>query len=127
MAKVFVSYRSADYLEADRLAEALREAGHSVALDIWAINVGDSILSWMNQELENAHYLVMCYSSSGLAPWMNQEWMSTLARQLNGENIKILPVLLTGGKPPAILADIKYANLIKNWDEGIALILKALK
>jgi hypothetical protein len=53
--------------------------------------------------------------------------MSTLARQLNGMDVKILPVRLTGGDPPAILADRKYADLVEDWSKGVSLLLDAMK
>jgi hypothetical protein len=53
--------------------------------------------------------------------------MSTLARQLNGHNVKILPIRLTGGQPPAILADIKYLDLMKDWNRGVSELLRAIK
>ena len=46
---------------------------------------------------------------------------------MEGKGIKILPVLLTGGKPPAILADIKYADLVKDWPGGVAQVIRAIK
>jgi len=53
--------------------------------------------------------------------------MSALARQLDGCHVKILPVLLTGGSPPAILADIKYADLVRDWDRGVKQLLRAIR
>jgi hypothetical protein len=53
--------------------------------------------------------------------------MSALARQLEGHNVRILPVRLTGGGPPAILADIKYADLVRDWDKGVAELLAATR
>ena len=53
--------------------------------------------------------------------------MSSLARQLNGYGIKILPVRLSGGEPPPILADIKFADLTKNWQVGIDELLRAMR
>jgi hypothetical protein len=128
MANVFISHRGDDLEEAEQLAEEIEDAGHQVWLDEWNINVGDSLVEEMNEGLEGAAYLVMCYSSSGVtSPWMGREWMAALSRQLNGCNIKILPVLLTGGGPPAILADIKYADLVTDWDKGVADLLRAVK
>jgi TIR domain len=43
MARVFVSHRGSDATEAEQLADELRKAGHQVRLDVWAVNVGDSI------------------------------------------------------------------------------------
>ena len=57
---------------------------------------------------------------------MSREWMATLAHQLNGYEVKVLPVRLSGGKPPAIVADIKYADLVKDWDNGVIELLKAM-
>ncbi len=58
---------------------------------------------------------------------MGREWQSALARQLNGSAVKILPVILTGGSPPAILADVQYVDLTKNRPAAIASLLKAIR
>jgi len=128
MANVFISHRRVDDAEAERLATEIRNVGHDVWLDVWEIGIGDSIIQRMNEGLTGATYLVLCYSSSDvLAPWISSEWMNTLARQLNGENVKILPVRLTGGTPPAILASIRYADLVVDWPRGVADLLRAIK
>ncbi len=128
MANVFISHRGSDVQEAERLADEIRNAGHQVWLDKWNISVGDSIVERMNEGLEGATYVVVCYSSAGVtSPWMSREWMSALARQLNGYGVKLLPVLLTGGEPPAILADIKYADLVKNRSQGVSELLLSMR
>lgn len=128
MANVFISHRGSDNYEAEQLAIKLRDASHDVWLDIWKIDLGDSIIERINQGLTGSTYVVVCYSSSGVeVPWMSREWMATLARQLNGFQVKLLPVVLTGGQPPAILADLKYADLTRDWDGGIAEIIKAIR
>jgi hypothetical protein len=128
MANVFISHRIGDSNEAERLANALKAAGHKVWLDRWALDVGDSIIQEINDGLEGSTYLILCYSSAGVtSPWMGSEWMSTLARQLNGANVRLLPVRLTGGDPPAILADRKYADLVKDWSNGVSQLLAAIK
>ena len=128
MANVFISHRGSDAQEAERLADEIRNAGHQVWLDKWNISLGDSIVERMNEGLEGATYVVVCYSSSGVtSPWMSREWMSALARQLSGHGVKLLPVLLTGGDPPAILADLKYADLVSDWSRGISELLQAMR
>lgn len=127
MANVFISHRTADAVEVELLAEEIRRAGHTVWLDTREIGIGDSIIGRINEGLEGAAYLVLCYSSAGASPWTDVEWMSTLARQLSGHGVKILPVLLTGGTPPAILADIRYADLVKDWSGGVAELLRAIR
>jgi hypothetical protein len=128
MAQVFVSHRGEDTDMAERLAMELRHCGHEVWLDLWRLDLGDSIVSAIDDGLAVSSYLVLCYSSAGVhAPWMSREWMSTLARQLNGQPVKILPIRLTGGTPPAILADVKYADLVTDWSAGVAALCKALE
>jgi len=127
MANVFFSHRGADAVLAEQLAEEIRSAGHSVWLDTWEVTVGDQIIERMNEGLTGSAYLVVCYSSAGMAPWMNIEWMSALARQLNGEGVKVLPVRLSGNDAPAILSGTKYADLIANWKHGVAELLRAIK
>ncbi len=128
MANVFISHRGQDLAAAERVAREIRDAGHSVWLDEWNIALGDSVVARINQGLEGAAYVVVCYSSAGvMSPWMSREWMSALARQLNGYGVKVLPVLLTGGEPPAILADIKYADLVRDWPGGLSQLLKAIR
>jgi TIR domain len=127
MATIFVSNRSADNDEARRLASELIDCGHQVWFDQWRIDLGDSIVQKMDEGLTGSTFVVLCYSSSGvLSPWISREWMSALAAQLDGRGVKVLPVRLTGGEPPAILRDIKYADLARDWTAGVRQLLKAV-
>jgi hypothetical protein len=125
---VFISHRGSDADLASRLAEEIQRKGYNVWLDDWEILVGDSVVERINVGLENAKYAVICYSDSGvISNWMSREWMSALARQLEGHGIRLLPVRLSGGTPPAILADIRYADLVKDWDRGVAELMRSLE
>ena len=127
MANLFISYRKCDTSAAEQLAQELRAASHDVWFDEWKITLGDSIIQRMNEGLESSSSLILCYSSIGVdSEWISREWMSALARQLSGQGIKILPVVLTGGAPPAIMADIKYIDLTNDWDAGVAKLLDAI-
>ncbi|MDD2755712.1 MAG: toll/interleukin-1 receptor domain-containing protein [Methanothrix sp.] len=124
---IFISHRGEDIALAERLATQLKQAGFEVWLDKWDIGIGDSIVGKINAGLENARYLILCYSEAGvLSSWMSCEWMATLGQQLNGYEVKVLPVRLSGGNPPAIMADIKYADLVKDWDNGMVELLNAM-
>ena len=35
--------------------------------------------------------------------------------------------LSTGGEPPAMLADLKYADLVRDWSAGVAELLRAIR
>lgn len=127
-ATVFISHRSQDSKDAERLAADLQARGHKVWLDLWEIAVGDSIVQKINEGLEGSVFLVLCFSSQDLlTPWMSREWFSALARQLNGEKVKILPVKLSGGQLPAILADFKYADAIEDYDTALRGLVSAIE
>lgn len=128
MANVFVSHRTTDTAEATRLAGEISRAGHKVWIDAWELNIGDKIIERINDGLGDADYVVLCLSIDGvMSKWISQEWMSTLARQLNGEGVKLLPVRLTGGELPAIIADIKFADLVADWTNGVAELLLSIR
>lgn len=113
---------------AERLAKELRERGHDVWIDSWKIKIGDSVIERINDGLAGTSFLVLCCSDigAGAGAWTEREWMSALARQLDGANVHILPVRLTGGTSPPILADVKYADLVADWQRGVDEICDAL-
>jgi hypothetical protein len=127
VAFVFVSHRGVDSDAAERIAEEIQAAGHHVWLDIWEIGLGDSIIERMNEGIAASAFLVLCCSVAGVdAPWISREWLSALARQLRGESVRLLPVLLPGGRAPAIIADLKHADLGADWHAGLAELLRAI-
>jgi hypothetical protein len=98
-----------------------------VWLDEDEVRPGDSIIEKMDSGLLDADVLVLCYSSIGVSsPWTSREWMSALARQLESAGIRVIPVRLAGGAAPAILADIRYADLSTDWNRGLTDLLRAL-
>ena len=110
---VFISHRSLDLVEAERLASELAARGHPVWLDSNQLAVGDSIVEKMNAGLDSSVYLVLCLLRSALTrpgP-LESGCLLSLARQMNGANVKVIPAKLPNGIVPAILADIKYADL----------------
>ena len=127
MAAVFISYRTPDRAPASALKAELEKCGHRVWMDSDQIAVGDSIVGKIDEGLDALDYLVLCYSSSGRSGYTDQEWTSTLHRQLSGHPVKVLPALLTGGEPPAILAGTRHADLVKDWDQGVADLCAAMK
>ena len=128
MSEIFISHRSADAVAAEKLANDIQKAGHHVWLDEWTIDIGDSIVKRMEEGLVGAAYLILCYSDAGvMTPWISREWMSTLARQMEGQDIRILPVTLTGRVAPAILSDIRSADLRTDWNRGLTLLLRSIK
>lgn len=127
-AKIFISHSGADAQEVEKLANTLVSVGYKVWLDPWEIGTGHSFVERIDEGLEGATFLILGYSGGGvIAAWMSREWMATYANQLKGRGVKILPVRLTGGDPPAALGDIKYVDLANDWSKGIDELLRALR
>lgn len=128
MARVFLSYRPGASASASRLAADLRDRGHEVWVREDAVGVGDSIVERVTQGLGSADYLVLCLTGSAEEnAWLNREWQSTLARQLDGYRIGLLPAMFSGGELPAILADVRYADFRKNWAAGLRDLLASIR
>jgi hypothetical protein len=124
---VFISHRSADLDLARELSSELSMRGNDVWLDDEKLLPGDSLVEQVQAGLMDSGYVILCLSSDGPSQWTDREWMSTLARRLSGIDVKLLPVLLSGGVLPAILADIKYVDLTHDWGRGIGLLCRAIK
>jgi hypothetical protein len=128
MVAVFVSHRADDKADAELLARDIKSRGHAVWLDSWEIHPGDSIIEKIGEGLASADYVVVCFSVAGSSsPWMAREWMSTLARQLEGVGVKLIPVLLDGGVPPVLLADVRYVDLTRDWAAGVNRLCAVLR
>jgi hypothetical protein len=127
VAAVFISYRTPDRAQAAALKADLEKCGHTVWMDTEKVQVGDSVVGKIDEGLAGLDYLVLCYSSAGRSAYTDQEWTSTLHRQLSGHPVKILPARLTGGDPPAILAGTRHADLVKDWAQGVADLCAAIR
>jgi hypothetical protein len=129
VAQVFVNHRGVDAVPTGRLAGELLAAGHDVRLNADEIEIGDSDAEEIDPGLASADVLVLCLSADadGIhTTRVIREWAPVLARQLAGHRVAILPVVLTGSRLPAVLADIKAADLVTDWQSGVGALLRAI-
>lgn len=128
MATLFISHRGSDTPVAKQLARDLRALGYTVWIDVDEVRVGDSIIARMGQGLRDADFLLMLFSEDQSdCPWMDREWMSFLARQLEHEGVRILPVKHGTAVGPAILRDIKCADLSRDWNRGVEELVSSIR
>jgi len=59
--------------------------------------------------------------------WARREWQSFLSRQLKGETITVLPILIEECRVPEIIADINYADFSESYHEAFLQLYNALK
>jgi hypothetical protein len=123
----FICHASEDKSAAHEVASCLQASGVNVWLDQWEIRVGDSIVERINSGLSSAsHLLVLLSKHSVVKPWVKRELSSAIMRQLRGESVVVLPVLLDECEIPPILSDIRYADCRAGISGGIAEILRAI-
>lgn len=127
MANVFISYPSSDKEASRRVAAQLASWGHQVWFDEWEIEPGDSIVERIQGGLTKLGYLLLCCSgSTAHSRWVSREWMSSLARQLRGDLVTLIPLRLDAEPVPVILGDIAFVDLSTDWDRGMNALKKSL-
>lgn len=106
----------------------LRRVGVNTWLDENIIKVGDSIIGKITEGLASFQVMALFLSTKSTeSVWAKREWQSFLSRQLNGDTISILPILLEKCKIPEILSDIKYADFSDSYHAGFIQLCNALK
>src|SRR5215469_9023957 len=101
---VFISHSAKDREFATRFAEDLDKAGLRVWLDLWHIKPGDSFVGAIEQAMKASRFLLIVMSPDYFqSAWTNQEWQYTLAQELAGSGIRLIPILLRDCEIPAIL------------------------
>ena len=106
---VFICHSSDDHDFVIQLAEKLKKDSIEVWIDDWEIDVGDSITQKVNEGLHKAGFFLIILSEHSInSDWVARELNSTLMRQINKKNVKILPVLLDAdfSEIPPLIADI---------------------
>ncbi len=124
---VFLSHSTKDGAAAEQIAKALSAFGYSVWYSDWAIAPGDSIVERINAALARNDTLVVLLSQASVASrWVAREVGSMLMAQLAGESVRILPVMIEECEPPAIMRELKYVNMIPDFQRGLLELVSCL-
>jgi hypothetical protein len=110
---VFLCHSALDKGKVRMVNDDLRHFGVKTWLDENNIKVGDSTVGKISDGLKSSQFMVVF-----LSLWARREWQSFLARQLKGNLITILPVLLDDCEIPDIISDLKYADFRTNYQDG---------
>jgi hypothetical protein len=117
---IFLCHSSADKGFVRMVNDDLRRLGATTWLDENNIKVGDSLVGKISDGLKTSQFLAVFLSPASVkSQWTTKEWQSYLSRQLAGNAVTVLPVLIEKCEIPAILADLKYANFTESYHEGL--------
>ncbi|MBQ7624981.1 MAG: toll/interleukin-1 receptor domain-containing protein [Clostridia bacterium] len=127
---VFISHASEDLGFARGIASDLLDAGYSVFLDDWSIDVGDRIFDKINESLNESSALIMIVSKNyNKSVCCKDEWSAFYNKACHLKSCRIYPIIIDDSKIPMILSQIKYLRI--NIDEDLTTelhpLLKALK
>ena len=124
---VFLCHSSADKGFVRMVNDDLRRLGASTWIDENNIKVGDSIVERIADGLKSSQFLAIFLSPESVkSKWALREWQSFIARQLSGDSLTVLPVLVRKCEVPAIIADLKYANFTESYYDGLRELRAAL-
>jgi hypothetical protein len=126
-ARIFLSHSKLDVGMAQRIAAGLRAFDLDVWYDEWAIRPGDSIVARISEGLAQTDVLVVLLSPNSVSSdWVAHELTATLMRQLRGQDVALIPVLVAECEVPTALSDIKYVDLAADFQRGFIQLLEAL-
>lgn len=126
--KVFLSHSSYDKSIVISVALDLKERGINTWLDAFDILPGESIMSKINDGLEECSYALLFLSKYSVkSNWVTKEWETMLWDEINLGKIKVIPIKLEECEIPKILQSKKYIDLSENYSEGLNRIIQTLK
>ncbi len=128
MARLFISYATANRSFVVRLADSLRALEHHVCLDVHNITAGQGIPQRVAKEVETADYLLAVLSKeSVVSSWMEHEWYAKYWEEVTSRRTAVIPVLLEDCDVPFFLRPKRYADFRSNYYQGLAELERALE
>lgn len=106
----------------------LTQLGMQVWLDEQSILVGDSITEKISQGLAKSDFFVIAISKHSLqSNWVQRELNAALMSELSKRAVQILPIRLDESELRALLADRKYADFSRSYQDGLRDLKTALE
>jgi len=126
---IFLSHSSKDKFFVRTLADHLRSYGIKVWINEAEINIGDSLTEKIGRAIENTDYVGVVLSHNSInSEWVQRELQIALQKEIKGEKMVVLPILIeTVGLPP-FLKDKQYADFTnpEKYENELIKLLKAL-
>ena len=127
--KVFISHSSIDLAFSRAIATDLMDAGFSVFLDDWSINIGERIFEKLSTGLSESKALIMIISKDYLnSVCCTDEWSAFYGKALHDQSCTIYPIIIDDATPPALISQIKYLRFNGNeYASALSTLLKVLE
>ena len=125
----FISHAGADRAWAEWVASELRDAGHSVELDVWDWTAGANFITKISDTLDRADRVVALWSAEYFRPsrYTTHEWSAVLADGREGRLVPVRIEDVPAGQVPPILRPMVYRDLFgMEEDEARRVLLEAV-
>jgi len=123
--RIFISHSHKDNLIVERLAEEIEASGFSCWLDLWEMEVGDSIRRRVEEGIKTADWLLVVLSKASVkSQWVVQEIDMAFVQELEKRHAFVLPVVLEPCEIPLSLRDKLYADFTADFNTGLQTLLK---
>jgi hypothetical protein len=126
---IFISHNSSDKTFARRLSADLAEHGVKVWIDEAELQLGDSLIQKIQAGIQEMDYLGVVLSPSSVAsPWVQRELEIALTDEIQGQRVKVLPLLYELCEMPSFLQGKLYADFTSTskYTDSLKLVLRRL-
>jgi hypothetical protein len=122
---IFISYSSKDREFVERLARDLMARGLRVWWDRLEMKVGDSLNRKIQEGILRSSWLAVVLSPDSVASrWVEKQLNAALERELQKEDVFVLPILYRTCAIPLFLRDKVYADFRTSYEQGVDTLLE---
>lgn len=124
---IFFSHSHKDSDFVDLLAKRLVNLNHHVWIDRWELNLGDSLIDKIQDQIGKADAVIVVLSKNSVTSnWCKKELNSALTRELNSNEPLVMACVIDDCEVPLFLQDKVYADFSKNPQKSWELLSRSL-
>lgn len=125
---VFISYAEPDTLKAERLVTELESHGINAFFSIRDTVPGENFVSRLSNTIADSDYFVLLVSAVSIdRPWVELEWTTALARELNEKRAFLFLLRLDDSNLPMLLSTRHYLDAYLDWDNAVRDLISVWK
>lgn len=115
---VFISHAGPDAAIAKRIADSLRMSDHDVIVDTDSLNLGDDVISFINDSIERSQFVIILFSKhSQSAKWQREEATIAIHQEIESSKNKCMVIRLDSSPIPPIFRPKIYAKYSLEVDD----------